>query len=189
MTSGEGGIVTTDDGGIADRVQVLRNQGMRARYQYEMVGHNHRLTELAAAVGLAEMAELERRTERRRSNAAVLRAGLGGIEGLIVPVERPGCRHVYHQFTVRVTEAARLSRDELADALRRNGVESGVYYPRAAYDYECYRSHPRIQVDEAPIAERVAAQVLSLPVHPFLSDDDLSQIVDQIRAALAGERV
>lgn len=184
MTSGEGGIITTNDDDIADRVRVLRNQGMRARYQYEVVGHNHRLTDLAAAVGVAEFAELAARTERRRNNAAALCDGLRDIDGLVLPVERDGCRHVYHQFTVRLDEGSRIDRDTLADKLRAADIDSGVYYPRAAYDYDCYRAHPDVHIEQMPVAEMVASQVLSLPVHPFLSPSDLDRIVDAVRAAL-----
>jgi dTDP-4-amino-4,6-dideoxygalactose transaminase len=184
MTTGEGGMVTTNNDDLADRLRVLRNQGMRTRYQYEAVGHNHRMTDLAAAVGIAEFGELDARTERRRSNAQILRAGLEGIEGLVLPFERKDCRHVYHQFTVRLTSDAPISRDGLADQLRAAGIDTGVYYPRPAYDYDCYRNHPNIKIEAMPVAEQVSAQVLSLPVHPFLSDGDLGHIISSVQSIL-----
>lgn len=181
LTTGEGGMVTTSDDRIADRLRVLRNQGMRARYQYEMVGHNCRLTDLAAAVGLAEFGELHERTERRRSNAEALREGLTAIPGITAPTERDGARHVYHQFTIRIGAEAGIDRDDMAAALADRGIQTGIYYPRVAFDYDCYRQHPRVEIGPLPIAEAAAREVLSLPVHPHLSGDDLRSIIDAVR--------
>lgn len=185
LTTGEGGMVTTDDDAVADRLALLRNQGMRERYVYEIAGHNYRMTELQAAVGLGEIAQLERRTERRRSNAAVLNEMLSDIDGLRTPVEQPGCRHVYHQYTVRIGEDARCGRDAFVAALAAEGIEAGVYYPRAVYDYESYRDSPAVEAGPFPEAEHAARQVASLPVHPWLSDDDLDRIGAVVRKVLS----
>lgn len=185
LTTGEGGMVTTDDDAVGDRLALLRNQGMRERYVYEIAGHNYRMTELQAAVGLGEIAQLERRTERRRSNAAVLNEMLSDIDGLRTPVEQPGCRHVYHQYTVRIGEDARCGRDAFVAALAAEGIEAGVYYPRAVYDYDSYRDNPAVEARPFPEAERAARQVASLPVHPWLSDDDLDRIGAVVRKVLS----
>ena len=185
MTTGEGGMVTTSDAGLADRMRVLRNQGMRARYQYEVVGHNWRMTDVAASIGLAELHVLDERTEARRRHAAALSERLADIDGLVTP--DPGgsdVRHVFHQYTVRVTGDARMDRDQLTAALAEQGIGSGIYYPKVAYDYDCYRSHPDVIIEPMPEAERAAAEVLSLPVHPFLSDADLDRIGAEIRTLL-----
>ena len=184
LTTGEGGMVTTDDDAVADHLALLRNQGMRERYVHEIAGHNYRMTELQAAVGVGEIAQLERRTERRRANAAVLNELLSDIDGLELPVERPGCRHVYHQYTVRVGDNARCGRDAFVAALAAEGIEAGVYYPRAAYDYECYRDNPAVEAGSCPEAERAARQVASLPVHPWLSDADLDHVGAVVRKVL-----
>jgi perosamine synthetase len=182
LNTGEGGVVTTNDAVVADRLRLLRNQGMRQRYQYEVAGHNYRLTNLAAAVGLPQLARLEETSNHRRSNAQVLRDGLGGIPGLALPPEpEPGRTHVYHQFTVRVMPGAPLSRDEVIDALAARDIGSGIYYPKVVYDYDCYRNDPRVVQDPVPNAFQVTAEVLSLPVHPFLTDDDLKRIVSAVR--------
>ncbi len=185
MTTGEGGMVTTSDSHLADRMRVLRNQGMRARYQYEVVGHNWRMTDVAASIGLAELHELDARTEARRRNAAALSERLDGIVGVVVPGDGgENARHVFHQYTIRVTGEAKLDRDALAAALAERGIGSGVYYPRAAYDYDCYRSHPGVVIESMPNAEIAAAQVLSLPVHPFLRESDIERICTEIRGLL-----
>ncbi|HMR95619.1 MAG TPA: DegT/DnrJ/EryC1/StrS family aminotransferase [Microthrixaceae bacterium] len=186
MTTGEGGMVTTSDAGLADRMRVLRNQGMRARYQYEVVGHNWRMTDVAASIGLADLHVLDERTEARRRHAAALSERLAGIDGLVTP--GPGgsdVRHVFHQYTVRVTGDARMDRDRLAAALAEQGIGNGIYYPKVAYDYDCYRSHPDVIIEPMPEAERAASEVLSLPVHPFLSDDDLDRISEVVRSLLS----
>jgi dTDP-4-amino-4,6-dideoxygalactose transaminase len=91
---------------------------------------------------------------------------------------------VFHQYTVRVTGEAVLDRDQLAAELERAGISTGVYYPRAVYDFECFRRHPRVAVEPTPVAERAAREVLSLPVHPWLSDEQLDRIVSSVRASL-----
>lgn len=181
---GEGGVITTDDAALADRMRVLRNQGMRVRYQYELPGHNYRLTDLAAAVALPQFDRISGHIEARRRNAARLIEGLSGIPGLVLPSVAPGRTHVWHQFTVRVTPDAPVDRDALAGGLERLGIGHGFYYPRAVYDYECYRSHPRVHVDGSPRAEQIASEVVSLPVHPYLTDDELDRIVAGVREAV-----
>lgn len=187
VATGEGGMITTDDDALADRLRLLRNQGMRARYQYEMAGNNYRLTDLAAAVGIPQLDRIAETTAARVANAAALRSGLAGLTGLVLPPEPPADRgHVYHQFTVRITPDAPCSRDEFVTALAELGVGSGVYYPRLVYDYECYAHDPRVVLGDVPHAATIAAQVVSLPVHPFLTEADLDQIVAAVRKVMRG---
>ena len=185
VTTGEGGAVTTDDDAIADALRVLRDQGQRGPYDYERPGFNLRMTELEAAVGVAQLQRLDGLLAARRRHARRLQEGLAGLPGLVVPHEPAGRRHVYHQFTVRVTAAAPCSRDELSDALREAGVESRVFYPRPVYDYECFRRDPRVGTPCTPGAALAGREVLSLPVHPGLTECDLEQIVAAVRKALA----
>jgi len=185
LTTGEGGIITTNDDGLADRLRVLRNQGMRARYVYEMAGHNYRLTDLQAAVGIPQLNRYADIVSQRKSNAARLTELLSEVPGVAVPKELPGRSHVWHQFTIRVTDDARLSRDEFVQALHDEGIGSGVYYPRLLWDYDAYRGHPRVIRSDAPVADRVARQVVSLPVNNSLSDEDLTTIASAV-AKIAG---
>jgi dTDP-4-amino-4,6-dideoxygalactose transaminase len=181
VTSGEGGVVTTDDAARAERLRILRNQGMRGRYEYVVPGHNYRMTDLQAAVALPQLGRIGALNEARRANAGRLRAGLAGVPGVVLPDEVPGREHVWHQFTVRVTAAAAVSRDAAGAALAERGVGSGVYYPRPVYDYPCYRNHPRVVLDPTPRADAAGAEVLSLPVHPQLSEGDLDTIITAVR--------
>jgi dTDP-4-amino-4,6-dideoxygalactose transaminase len=185
VVTGEGGVITCDDDAVADRLRLLRNQGMRTRYEYELAGHNYRLTEMQAALGLPQLARLPERIERRRVNAAVLSAGLAGVPGLETPTA-VSCRgHAWHQYTVRVLPEARLDRHELAAALERQGIATGIYYPRVVFDYECYREHPRVIAADVPNAHKASREVLSLPVHPEVTDRDLGRIIDTVREVLA----
>ncbi|PXY31838.1 DegT/DnrJ/EryC1/StrS family aminotransferase [Prauserella muralis] len=187
VTTAEGGVVTTDDDALAGRVRLLRNQGMRARYRYEVPGHNYRMSELHAAVGIPQLRRLSELTEARRRNARRLSEGLAGTPGLDLPAVLPGREHVWHQYTVLIGPHAMLSRDELATALAARGIGTGVYYPRLVFDHDCYRGHPQVpdaSVEDFPVAARMAEQVLSLPVHPSLSDAQVDTIVATVREEL-----
>jgi perosamine synthetase len=182
ITTGEGGMITTGDDAVADRLRVLRNQGMRTRYQYEMAGHNYRMTDLHAAVGLPQVTRITDIAARRQHNAARLTAGLAGLDGVRLPRELPGRSHVWHQYTVLLPEST--DRDHVIAELAAGGVGSGVYYPRTVFDHDCYRDDPRVVVADVPVAESVARRCLSLPVHQHLTDDELNTVVDRFRRAM-----
>jgi dTDP-4-amino-4,6-dideoxygalactose transaminase len=184
LTTGEGGMITTDDDVLADRLRTMRNQGMRQRYQYEMAGHNYRLTDLQAALALPQLEAYDDTVARRQANAERLNAGLADVVGLRTPQQLAGRTHVWHQYTVLLTPEAPVDREELAARLRERGVGSGVYYPRVVFDYDCYREHPRVQLAEVPVARSVAQRCLSLPVHPYLSDGDLDTIISAVREVM-----
>lgn len=184
VTTGEGGVVTTDDDTLADRLRLLRNQGMRGRYEYEALGHNYRMTDLQAAVGIPQMGRLGRITAARRANAAVLTEGLRDVVGIRLPSAPPGRTHVWHQYTIRVTPEAVLTRDQLAERLATCGISTAVYYPRSVYDYPCYRAHPRVRVTPTPNADEAARTVLSLPVHQGLTPPELERTVESVRGLL-----
>jgi perosamine synthetase len=185
VTAGEGGMVTTGDARLADRLRLLRNQGMRARYQYELIGHNYRMSELSAAVAIPQVRRLDEITAARQRNARALSAGLAGVPGLVVPSAPEPRSHVYHQYTIRVTPRAGRTRDELAAELARLGITTGVFYPRLVHDYDCYRGNPHLSVDPTPRAAAYTAQVLSLPVHPALTGADLERIVLGVQKVLS----
>ncbi len=186
ITTGEGGMVTTNDDAIADRLRLVRNQGMRSRYEYVAIGENLRMTDVQAAIGIPQMDRLADITDARRANAAALSAGLDGLPGVIVPTEPSDRSHVYHQYTVRITDEAPLTRAELIDALAAAGIGSGVYYPRVVWDYEIYHDHPLVsRADDVAEARRAANEVLSLPVHPLVTSDQIEAIVTTISNTFA----
>jgi dTDP-4-amino-4,6-dideoxygalactose transaminase len=170
MTSGEGGMVSCD-GDVAHRMRLLRNQGMAKQYANELVGFNNRMTDIHAAIGRVQLTKLPAWTEARQRNAAFLDAHL---ENAVVPPVRQGATHVYHQYTIRVEG----DRDGMVTALREeHGVGSGVYYPIPNHRLPSFG----LELD-LPETERAAREVISLPVHPSLSDDDLERVVQAVNA-------
>jgi dTDP-4-amino-4,6-dideoxygalactose transaminase len=134
------------------------------------------MTDVAAAIGLAQLARVDGFNAARRRHAGALDTGLAGLDGLTTPVERSGCGHVYHQYTVRIDEG----RDGLRSRLAARGIASGVYYPVPVHRQPVYarRGYDR---QSFPVAERMAREVLSLPVHPALTGADIERIVRVVR--------
>ncbi len=180
----EGGMVTTVDDRLADRLRLLRDHAPRGHQDHQPAGHDHRLSDPRAAVGIPQLARLAERTEARARNAGRLSAGLAGLPGVVVPSALPGRTHVWHDYTIRVTAQARLSRDELSERLAELGVGSDVQYPRPAFDHDCFRDHPRVITADVPVAAALTREVLSLPVHPWLTDTDVDSIVAAVTLAL-----
>ena len=182
VTAGEGGVVTTSDSTLAERMRMLRNQGMRQRYVYEEVGRNLRLTDLQAAVAVPQLERLAETTRKRTRNAAALDRALADVDGLVLPAVPAGRNSAWHQYTVLLPEHA--DRDAVVAAMEASGVVPAVYYPKLVWDYDIYRSHPQVIATPAPQAARVVARCLSVPVHQRLSEDDVRRVGDALRAAL-----
>jgi len=170
IMSGEGGMITTDDKALAERCRLLRSHGMRRRYYYESLGYNFRMSDLHAAIGLAQMDRLEEFTAKRRANAAYLSAH---IESVVTPRVREGYEHVWHQYTVRVDGGR--DRDAAVRQLNEAGVGTGIFYPVPAHQHAYVRDV--VGDVSLPVTERLAQEVLSLPVHPGLSQANLETIV------------
>ncbi|MBV9099453.1 MAG: DegT/DnrJ/EryC1/StrS family aminotransferase [Candidatus Dormibacteraeota bacterium] len=182
VTSGEGGCVTTDDAAKADLIRVLRNQGMRARYEYVMIGQNWRMTDITAALAVPQLRRLDELLAARRRNAAVLTRLLADMPELVTPVTPPGREHAWHQYTVLLPDGA--DRAAVLDAMARREVHCGVYYPALVWDHDAYRHHPGVVAGETPVAAAMASRCLSLPVHPALTDSDLERVAAALREAL-----
>jgi dTDP-4-amino-4,6-dideoxygalactose transaminase len=174
MTSGEGGMVTCVDDALARRVRLYRNQGMERQYENEVIGFNARMTDIHAAIGRVQLTKVDAWTATRQSNAAFLDAHL---EGVVVPPVAPGAVHVYHQYTVRVAD----DRDGFAKALREeHQIGSGVYYPIP--NHRLASLAPYAPGLDLPETERAAREVVSLPVHPSLTQNDLERIVTAVNS-------
>ena len=159
------------------QVRLLRNQGMERQYHNEVVGLNNRMTDIHAAIGRVQLTKVGDWTTTRQANAAFLSQHLRQVVG--VPQVHPDATHVWHQYTIRVPQ----DRDRFVEALRSQyGVGCGVYYPVPNHRLATF------QVDaDLPQTERAAAEVISLPVHPALSQGDLERIVEAVtRLAEAG---
>jgi len=176
ITTGEGGIVTTDNLDIATRIRLLRNHGMGERYQYDSLGYNLRMSEIHAAIGVAQMPKLESFVEKRRKNAAVITSALGG--SIVPPATPVNGRHVYNQYTVRIPGG----RGELAENLLAKGIRTGIYYPTLLSEL------PHVADGGSyPEAEKACSEVISLPVHPGLDNDNLDTIIEAVNSLTGGE--
>lgn len=174
MTSGEGGMVTTATAEIARRVKLLRNQGMERQYENEVIGFNARMTDIHAAIGRVQLTKVDAWTKTRQQNAAFLDANLRGV---VAPPVAEGAVHVYHQYTIRVPE----DRDGFVKALKEeHQVGAGVYYPIP--NHRLPSLAPYAPGLDLPETERAAREVVSLPVHPSLSQGDLDRIVAAVNA-------
>lgn len=172
---GDGGAVTTDDAGLAEHVRLLRDYGMPEKYRHELAGINSRLDELQAAVLRVKLEHLDEWNDRRRSVAARYLEGLDGT-GLVLPEVPPDADHVWHLFVVRTPR-----REELRRSLADAGVETGIHYPRAPHRQPVF-ADLRIEAEAVPAAEALQHEVLSLPIGPHLSDDQVDYVVDRVRA-------
>jgi dTDP-4-amino-4,6-dideoxygalactose transaminase len=169
MTTGEGGMVTTDDPAVEAELRRFVNHGRPTEgetYDHVQLGHNFRMTDIAAALGRAQLQRLPEFVEARRSNAERLDEALADAP-VEPPVEPEGTRHAYHQYTVRTSD-----REALRERLADHGVDTAVYYPQPIPETKAYEYTSA----EVPAAARLSEEVLSLPVHPGLDDADLERI-------------
>lgn len=171
MTSGEGGMVATADDELAQRLRLLRNQGMARAYENEIVGLNERMTDLQAAIGRVQLTKLDGWTKDRQANARFFDECLDGV-GL--PAVAPDAVHVYHQYTITVPD----DRDGFVAALRTEyGIGSGVYYPIPTHRLPSFA-----RTDDLPNTEQACGAVVSLPVHPSLDEAARERIVAAVNA-------
>lgn len=174
MTSGEGGMVTTANDEIARNIRLLRNQGMERHYENEVVGFNARMTDLHAAIGRVQLSKVDAWTATRRANAKFLDQNLRNV---VVPPVLDGAVHVYHQYTIRVSD----DRDGFVQALRNeHNVGVGVYYPIPNHRLTSLSQYTADL--ELTKTERAAREVASLPIHPSLTQADLDRIVEAVNA-------
>jgi perosamine synthetase len=172
MTTAEGGMVTSDDDRVAERARLLRQHGMERRYYHDFLGYNFRMTDVHAAIGLAQLAKLEAFNEKRIANARYLTEHLRDV--VITPQVQDGYRHVFHQYTIRVKG----DRDRMVERLRERGIGTSIYYPLPVHQQPIYRELG--YTDRLLVAEAMSREVLSLPVHPALSQADLERIVEVV---------
>ncbi|MCA1834519.1 MAG: DegT/DnrJ/EryC1/StrS family aminotransferase [Actinomycetota bacterium] len=176
VMSGEGGMVTAQDDNTAERLRLLRNHGMPERYVHTTFGMNLRMTDLIAALGRVQLGRLEEGNKKRHDNAAYYTQQLHGA--ITLPRELPGREHVWHQYTVRVN-----NRDAVRQTMVENGVGAEVYYPTPVHRQASFGGSG---APALPVAEKLAREVLSIPVYPTLTDDERATIADTLAAAVKG---
>ena len=166
-------MITTNDEKIAEECRVIRQHGMRRRYYHDELGFNFRMTDVHAAIGLAQLGKLERFNKARQANAQYFNQHLKGVQ---IPIVPEGYEHVFHQYTIRIPDGRR---DLIEKYLSEHEIGSGVYYPVPIHQQTYYVEHLGYNVS-MPESEKAAAEVLSLPVHPGLTPNDLETIVKAV---------
>jgi len=173
VMSGEGGMITANDDEIAEKCKLIRSHGMKVRYYHNFLGYNYRMSDLHAAIGVAQMERLEEFNNKRKANAKYLS---DNINSVIVPKVKPGYDHVWHQYTIRIDDNR--DRDAAVKQLNDAGVGTGIFYPVPAHQQGYMQEI--IGDFKFPISEKLAKQVISLPVHPQVSQADLDKIVEEV---------
>lgn len=166
---GDGGMIVTNDEQVADKVRMLRNHGSTVRYHHSLIGYNSRLDEIQAAIIRVKLRHIESFNASRRANADIYRTLLH-TKDIALPSERLGCRHVYHQFTIRSK-----NRDRIMAALQEKGIASAVYYPVPLHRQEAFAGGDAV-CERLACAEACAGEVLSLPMFPELTQDEIRTV-------------
>ncbi|MDO5848122.1 MAG: DegT/DnrJ/EryC1/StrS family aminotransferase [Methanobrevibacter sp.] len=178
MTTSEGGMITTDDEELAEKARVFRAHGSNIKYKHDEIGYNFRSSDIAAAIGLAQLDKIDGFNEQRIANAAYLNEGLKDVDGVITPVSPENRKHVYHQYTIRVTKG---NRDDWVEILTEKGIGTGIHYPIPLYNQPIYKELGF--EGSSPKAEIAADTVISLPVHPSLTEEDLDLVIEAVKEA------
>ena len=172
---GDGGMIIVRDQALADQIKMLRNHGSRIRYHHDLLGWNSRLDEIQAAILRVKFKRIDSFNDSRRRVAELYRQYINRGD-VSLPSEAPGCKHVYHQFTLRSKD-----RDRLAAALQQNAISSAIYYPVPLHKQEVFAALPS---DGALVnSELCAAEVLSLPIFPELTEDEIQLVAKAINNA------
>lgn len=178
VMSGEGGMITTDDDTVAELARTIRQHGMRRRYYHDILGFNFRTTDLCSAIGQVQLGRLADFTAKRRQNAAYLNEHITRVKTPQIAADR---EHVWHQYTVRIEGGAE-ERDRAAAKLAEAGIGTGAFYPVPAHKQRHLIDLGVGAGVSLPVAERLADEVLSLPVHPQLASADLETIAREVNA-------
>jgi dTDP-4-amino-4,6-dideoxygalactose transaminase len=186
MTTAEGGMVVTSDQQLFDRCRLLRSHGERRKHYHESFGLNYRMTEISGALGLEQLKKLPALTATRRYHAGYLTAHLDGVDGITAPYMTDGVEHSFHQYSILLeVERFKCSRDEFVEALEAEGVEAAVHYPCPLNQQPVFAGDNL----RLPNCEWLAQRIMSLPVHPSLSEADLDRVVSAVTKVAARMRL
>ena len=185
ITSGEGGMIVTDDPDLAKTLRLTRSQGAEGKYLHTVLGFNYRMTDFQAALGVCQLSRLDEYILRRRQNAVELSNALQDVDGLSIPVTTPGALHTYNQYAIRLSPRFP-PRDEVAQMLQSAGIGTAVHYPRPLHH------QPMFERDsgwpDMPESELLCEQILCLPVHPGVSEPYAGRVASALSRALAERR-
>ncbi len=181
MVAGEGGMIATDDQDLKTECMLLRDHGEITHYEHVVLGYNYRITEIAAAIGIEQLKKLPGFIKKRQENAAELNKGLGDLKGIQTPVEGKNSTHVYYQYIIKVEDPFPLSRDQLVEYLKQKEIGARASYPKPLSEQAILRTMG--VASDCPVARDVLMKIMELPVHPLVSKDDITYIVDTVRGA------
>lgn len=180
---GEGGVVTTNSDEAAVAIRSFRQHGMVAPYEYADLGYNYRMSDLHGAIAVEQLKKVEEFTKKRQENARKLNDALAGVAGIKIPTISENRSHVYHQYTILLDKD--MQRDQFIASLRDKGVGAGIYYPKPLHAYP-HIAKLGYKVGDFPVAEDLAARVVSLPVHPKVTDEDIEIIAAAVKESVNG---
>jgi len=176
LTTGEGGMIATDSRGLAEQARIIRNQGQSGQYRHDIISYNFRMTDIQAAIGIEQLKRIDSLNRKRMENARFLTDSLSGVKEVETPFVPKHVKHVFHQYTLKVPKG----RDKLLNYLNGHGIGARVYYPQLVYMQPPY-AKMGFGKGLCPVAEKVCSQVLSIPVHPLLTQKELEEIVKNVK--------
>jgi perosamine synthetase len=182
IISGEGGVITTNNKILNGRTRLFRHHGQdeKVKYQYSGLGYNYRMTDIQAAIAREQLKRIKSITKRRQEIAKKYSAAFKDIKGLIIPCISKGSTSVFHQYTLRITPEFKLGRNKFMEHLNDKGIQTNIYYPFPLYRFKHLRFNSKR--GDFPVTEKVANEVLSIPVHPKLTNADVNYIIRVIKA-------
>jgi dTDP-4-amino-4,6-dideoxygalactose transaminase len=181
MTTGEGGMVTTNNDMYGEELRLIRSHGEKEEYEAALLGHNYRMPEIEAAIGMEQFKKLPTFLAKRRKNAATLTLLLGKVKQLALPTEPKGCRSSWYLYTVRIRNGDAKDRDRIVEELKKKGVGAAVYYHTPIHQMPYYKQFGEYHL---PNTEEIAHQVLSLPIHPGLTAGEVDYVANSLKKAL-----
>ena len=178
MTTGEGGMVTTNDRELYEKGKLLRSHGQSAKYYHTILGLNYRMTDMAAVIGIKQLEKLGEGIRQRRKNAEFLTRELSKVEGIQLPAIRNNVEHSFHQYSILLDPSKfKCTRDEFIQALKAENIDCAVHYPLPLTKQPVFKEFAQ----RCPVAEDDSERILSLPVHPYLSEEDLIKVVAGVK--------
>jgi dTDP-4-amino-4,6-dideoxygalactose transaminase len=180
MVSGEGGMITTDDADIKTECTLLREHGEITHYEHVALGYNFRMTEIGAAIGVEQLKKLPGFIEKRRANAKNLNEGLSDLDGIQTPKVIDNASHVYYQYIIKI-DGFPLNRDQLVEFLKSKEVGARPSYPKPLSEQAILRTLGASA--DCPVAREMLPKIMELPVHPLVSDEDITYIIDTVKEA------
>ncbi len=172
---GDGGAVTTNDDALAKKIRLLGNYGSEEKYYYETTGVNSRLDEIQAGVLSIKLKSLDRWNEERIQIAALYSEKLKDVDGIVLPISSPNCKHIYHQYVIQTEK-----RDLLKEHLKKHGIESGIHYPVPTHLQKAY-DFLNLKKGSLPVTEKLAETILSLPIYTGMKEEDVEYVCEMIK--------